>query len=325
MANWFRSVKKSIKKRQAKAQQAEDAAIGQAYDPLAHVLERHDGHVAAGSQPMLCLMAHFDPDGWIDPYVQYAIKQYADLGAEVVLVSTSPSLNPEHLAQVLPYVRMVVRRDNRGIDFGSWRTAMALIENWSYYERVLITNDSIYGPLFPLAPVFEAMASHPLWGMTDNWEMAFHVQSYFWVFQQPVLSSAAMQDFWHNFCFYQDKSRIIKHYEVGFTPYWIKQGVYPVAYAPYRQVRQQALAAQPDHPDRWLIERNIPLNQTHSFWDFLIEQRQFPFLKRDLLNTNVTKRQGIYRWDEVIEQAGSSYPIELIENHLKRFARKQAV
>jgi lipopolysaccharide biosynthesis protein len=320
-------IKQWLRRRQQQQAWQIDRHQGAAFDMRAAVRETHTGDIAPNSRATLCLLAHYDPDGWIDPYVQYAIRHYAeDLHAEVVLISTSPCLHPDHVQQVTPWVRQIVRRDNHGIDFGSWRTAMALVPDWqTAYQTVVLTNDSVYGPLFPVDPLFAQMQTHPVWGMTDSWQQAYHVQSYFWVFKQPILASQAMRDFWDGFCFYRDKRRIIAEYEVGFTQHWLTQHVVPAAVFPYRETRRLALQQQPPDPAHNTLAYNQPMNPTHALWDTLIMQQHYPFIKRDLLQTDLHQRYGAHQWEAVIQAAGSAYDTTLIEHHLMRNTRKLPV
>ena len=59
-------------------------------------------------------------------------------------------------------------------------------------------------------------------------------------------------------------------------------------------------------------------NPTHVFWDILIKDFKYPFIKRDLLKTNPADIRNFFSWIEVVKKTG--YNINLIEEHLKRIS-----
>jgi hypothetical protein len=64
-----------------------------------------------------------------------------------------------------------------------------------------------------------------------------------------------------------------------------------------------------------VIEGGGPLNPTHYFWDILIEDLDFPFIKRDLLQRNPVRIPGLIRWRDIIQR--QAYDVELISRHLR--------
>ena len=111
------------------------------------------------------LLAHYDRDGIIDPYVIAAAEEYRRFADKLVLVSVSAKVLPPDLYSV---VDEFVPRDNVGYDFGSWRAGLEAIGTVSDFDEIICVNDSVYGPLFDLAPAITSPRHRDadFWGMT---------------------------------------------------------------------------------------------------------------------------------------------------------------
>ena len=60
-------------------------------------------------------------------------------------------------------------------------------------------------------------AGWDFWGMTENWELCRHIQSYFLVFRRPVLASPALPTFFESVLPFRNKKNVILAYESGVT------------------------------------------------------------------------------------------------------------
>jgi lipopolysaccharide biosynthesis protein len=172
----------------------------------------------------VALFAHFDAEARVRPYILFHLEQLRDLGAETVFVSNA-ALPDAEVARVRPFVRSVHLRDNTGMDFGMWRHALEGLD-LAEWDEVILTNSSIIGPLFPLAPTFERMAQAPVdfWGMTESGELCRHIQSYFMVFRPEVFRSEAFRTFWDAVLPYKNRANVIFAYEFGLSRYLDEQG-----------------------------------------------------------------------------------------------------
>lgn len=115
----------------------------------------------------------------------------------------------------------VLIRDNVGYDFVSMKTALMGYRNTLMgYDEVVIANDSAYAPFGDFADVFLKMNADlriDFWGLTSNHEFIYHLQSYFLVFKNKVVSSEAFWSFWETVQPQDKKESIILNYEVGLT------------------------------------------------------------------------------------------------------------
>jgi hypothetical protein len=159
----------------------------------------------------------------------------------------------------------------------------------------IIVNDSIFGPLQDITTTLERcdFAEADVWGMTDSYDVRYHLQSYFLIFGPAALASDCFRDFWKRVRYIGQKRSAVLLYEVGLSKALLKSGLRVKALFPYSQlvdaVLEQAMAGRPDgHAlgadffDMLLqkVNSGVPLNPTHYFWEYLITSLGFPFLKR---------------------------------------------
>ena len=232
---------------------------------------------------------------------------------EILFVSNSPVSKQDcyRLYEQVPNCK-IFERENKGNDFGAWGWALKNNLIPEDTDHLLLTNDSIFGPLFPLEPLFDSMDSNTsidFWGLTDNYQGGWHLQSYFLYCKKEVFTSHAFvkvitQDFSET-----NKLQIIKTGEIQWTKSLIDSGFVGIAYIPYKDL-------VPDF-EEWDAK-----NPTHFFWDTLIEEFNFPFVKKELVLQNPENIQSVARLFQLIETT-SSYPLnnikQSISDYLDRF------
>lgn len=280
------------------------------------VLRRTDGAVAAGSRDTLCVFAHYDRDGIVDDYVVYYLSKLHGIGCEIVFVTTAGELAKEEIDKIRPYCSKVLERENFGHDFGSWKAGLESVANLKAYDRVIIANDSVYGPIQSLEAVFEKMSGSgaDFWGITDSPRYAHHLQSYFVAFERHVVESEAFAKFWQSYSHYKHKNIVVLVGEVGLSRALTRAGFRFAALCPWKDVR---LTHQVRHriSSAQLAWKS---NSSHWFWDTLVVDFGCPFLKVQLLRDNPKKISSVDRWIDIISQ-NTDYDTNLIEDHLSRF------
>lgn len=286
----------------------------------AAILRNIEGNAKPSSTRTLCVFAHFDRDGVIDDYVVNYVSALAGLGCEIVFVSTAPTLNDDMVERVLPYCRRILWRENIGYDFGSWRDGLASCGNLSGYDRIVVANDSVYGPLSDLGEVFDAMAVRgaPAWGITDSLRYGRHLQSYFMVFERPVVESEVFRGFWRDLPDYRHKHVVILKCELGLSRKLSKAGFRLDALCDYRSIAASLPGAARNASG--LQMPGAPVNATHWAWRTLIEDYGCPFVKVQLLRDNPKRMADVGQWQGVIG-AVSDYDTGLISRHLARVQR----
>jgi lipopolysaccharide biosynthesis protein len=264
----------------------------------------------------LCLFASYNFTDEIAAYVLYYLSELKKEGFTIAFVTTS-RLTDASMGKLKSFCELIVERENRGIDFGSWQVGLQIC-NWARNcKEVLIVNDSVFGPLHDLGPIISAMNKRfDIWGMTDSYEVNYHIQSYFLYFNEQVIKSQTWLDFWQRMDFTGlSKWDIIVKYEVGLSQTFFKAGFRLGAYAQIETINQSIGAADKE------------INASVVYWKMLIEKFDFPFFKREILIKPFIYRaywpqKGIYintsNWHRVIEQE-TAYPITLIEDFLQAY------
>lgn len=160
-------------------------------------------------------MAHYDPTGEVGPHVRRQVEALTSWFDDVVVVSTA-DLADESRRWLRARIRLI-ERDNEGYDFYSYKVGLDSSALASY-DEVAICNDT-YVLLRDYASIFASMATRDadFWGLTLSRELKAHVQSFFVVFRQSALRSAAFAGFWDAMVPISARRRVIRRYEIGLS------------------------------------------------------------------------------------------------------------
>lgn len=236
----------------------------------------------------LGILAHYDHQNEIKPYVRYFLRALRPHCERLVLVSTS-KLGPETLETLDEICNQTELRENVGFDFGMWQHALART-SFADFDEILLTNSSVFGPLWPLSRVFDRMANEDcdFWGITDNYELHWHLQSYFLCFRKKVLESEVFAKFWSGLLPYRDKWQTIMSYELGLSQLLLEANLRAKALVPCASIF-------PKGPLRHLF-RHKRRNPTCRH-PLRVVRGGSPFVKVELLRDNPegVGLDGIYR------------------------------
>ncbi|MBD1194993.1 rhamnan synthesis F family protein [Vulcanococcus sp. Clear-D1] len=282
---------------------------GEAVQPIGRVREqllyswRDPLYRPKPSRPLL-VFAQFSEDGRLRgdllPLLQ-AYRAHADL----IFVGATPALlqQPRAMRQLQRLCSIVLIRRNEGYDFGSWMSALRFCaDDLPNCRELILTNDSFYGPVLPLEPLFQRLQSckADVVGLTDNLLYQPHLQSAFMVYRHPVIQSEAFTNFWENLQVWPTKRDLVKQCEVGLPVHLHKSGF--------------TLAS--------LYSQNANGNILHFDWRQLIEEQGFPFIKVSLLRDNPTG-QDISDWHQVVRRHNPDLACKIQEHLVYHAAQDQ--
>ncbi len=274
---------------------------------------------------------HYDREGVIHAYVIKQLEALMDAGFRTTFVSNSPKFPITNVAEIAPLCRQILWRCNVGYDFGGYKDGLAAIGDLENVDRLLLMNDSVYGPFYQLGEILAGIDPQQtdVWGITDSWQHHYHVQSYFVLFLGNALRSPAFQRFWRRLPYVNWKTWIIYQSEIRLTQVLTRQKLRVRVLAPYYEVAKITLERLKQRPtdlspvhlqflDRLeeLLIRGVPLNSSHIFWETLLTDFGCPFLKREAIVINPVELPFIWRWDDVIARV-SRYDPDLIRRHLQ--------
>jgi lipopolysaccharide biosynthesis protein len=297
-------------------------------DALGFVCETHQElplQPPTGRRTLL-LFAHFDPQGVVDPYVVYYLEALHRLGATIVFVSGSPSLTPESVAPIRSLCAGIYTRHTLSLDFGSWHLAWWILRErgWSLdqFDRFVITNDSVYGPLFPIEEMWGSFHEADMYGAIENTEQKPHVQSFFLAWDLNSRTRPFLNDEWNGFQYVVDKLLLIRRYEVGLSTRAREAGL---SIKPFLSVNTIKATSErlPAHQWSQRLSWPRPPNTTIYFCDVLIEHLRFPFLKTSLPRYNAPWQDSIPQLRDFIENH-TAYPYELIQSNVDRLGLGEA-
>jgi hypothetical protein len=245
------------------------------------------------------LIAHWDPQKIIDPYVSYYAQELKKIGYFVVLCSANAVLGESAEAECFD---AIVHRRNEGYDFASWKAAFEAFPSLFEANEILLTNDSIFGPIGDISVLYESMRpiECDFWGITGSEELRrLHLQSYFLVLYKKTVSHPVFIEFLESVG-YSNKYEDSVAYEVAFTGILASKGL------------RCAARFSPDA----FITKNI--NPTIIAWKHLLNTGSFPFVKRRLLNAYLST----FVSDFLPQLSAKGYPTDLIFNYAKRINLK---
>lgn len=256
-----------------------------------------------------CLFAHFDKDNKVADYVLHYLAEIKRLGFFVVFISASQIGEPE-LARVRGRCDDIILRGNAGLDFGSWSEGFAKHRH-AIGGRLLLANDSVYGPIGSLAAALERLKATPadFYGMVESLEPSPHLQSWFLLFEPWVVASDEFASMLSQPFSRMSKREIIRHGEIALSRRLAAAGF-----------RYEALFRNERSA---LMNPRYAANPMLLFWRELLVAERVPFLKVELLRDNpirVEDAATVLRAADSVDPSFSS----LIGPHLARTARPQS-
>lgn len=255
------------------------------------VLVRDPGPLAG---KRVALMASWDPDGLLDPYVRHYIAHLQELGFVVVLATERPlDLSPEG-APGMP--DGVTRRDCTGYDFTSWKAAFELLPQLYEASELLLCNDSVFAPVGTLRPLFGGMEGIlcDFWGLAESIQHKPHLPSYFIMLRRRALDSRALRDFFARV----DTNPAARHaigHELNFSLWLARNGLIPGSALP------QAV-------------HGLTESLAHHAWRPCL-LAGLPLLKRNLLADNPLG-QDLRAAPQTLRELG--YPLDLLQAYFER-------
>jgi hypothetical protein len=231
----------------------------------------------------IALMVAHAPGGRVKANVPIYCAALCRAGMKVVLIAASdqPFAADSTLTKA---IAGGFARDNRGYDFAAWAHVLKVAPELWRAGTLFLINDSVIGPLSQrrfddlLHRVTESPAD--LVGATENFEIQWHLQSYFLAFKPRSLASKALRAFFDRVRILPDKQAVILTYEVPLT----------------RLLTEAGLVCAPAYPSR------DGVNQTVVHWRALINDG-FPFVKTVVLR-GLNPHWDITGWRETLASTG---------------------
>lgn len=232
--------------------------------------------------------AHYDKGGLVQDYVLYCLSCLKEISDEIIFVSDG-ILASQEKDKLTNIVSLCIDKQHGEYDFGSYKRAFFALSDVEQYDEIIFVNDSCYGPLYSLPPIFEKMQQYDFWGITQHSDHQQHLQSYFLVFSRKVFTDPRFFE-WVKGIKKEDSVRdVILNYEVTFTPYLAALGFSWDSYI-HIDVKYDPLCYW-----KILVNAGCPLIKTRLFKEYYYAQ------------------EALIGWKHCLRKTG--YPLELIDSH----------
>lgn len=171
----------------------------------------------------VAVLAEFSGEDRVRPWALVMAGALAAAGYPCLLVCSREVGRPVTAPAFPPAGVAVVSRANVNYDFGAWAAALDAYPALAEAAHVLLTNDSIIGPLPPDSYGLRATLDRgeasgaQVWSVTRGVTGAEHLQSYFLTFNEGALHLPPVRDFFRTLPRTTDRIALVRTYEHGLT------------------------------------------------------------------------------------------------------------
>jgi len=252
---------------------------------------------------MLTVMAGFFNGVSVPESTVYWVDALRPFSQRMVLVfdNPPPTIWPEHW---LTDSDISIFCEPHGeYDFGSYKRGMAAARAAGWLgstTHLLLTNDSVIGPLSPLAPVLACMQANDdeAWGLTQSDQITPHLQSYFLVLGKKVFEHQDVQAFFDSVQRQKTRHAVIEEYELGFSRVLLAAGLSLNAWLMAEDCLDPRNGDRMGNPTSFpcaMVERGVPVIKTKALRDFEANKDSFSLTTKILAQRNPELWQAVWR------------------------------
>jgi O-antigen biosynthesis protein len=230
----------------------------------------------------IAIFAFYDNEGLIPAYTQYYLEKLAEVVDMIVFVSDCDVASAE-LEKISNSTSVQIVGRHEEYDFGSYKRGLRYIKDHgllAQFDQVVLCNDSCVGPVRGFQDVFGEMEkkSVDFWGITDNDEYEYHIQSYFICLSRTVAESRTFSEFMDGVRRENSVRDVVLNYEVKLTGILRAAGFSCATLVPQRLFRETN--SEP-------VERHLLL------YPRLLLDRKSPFVKVKALKFATHNTDGV--------------------------------
>lgn len=230
----------------------------------------------------IAIYVHYEKNGKVLDYERFFISELLKDFSKVIVVSNGEI--DEHAMTDLNNVE-IIKRENRGFDFGAWKDV--IVERYESeiinYDQLLITNNSVYGPIGSFSEMISEMDSRDcdFWGINrhpandcciiknDNNTRCFeHLQSYWLVFRGRLLHSEDFITYWRELPELDTFKKAVGYGEVRLTHYFEQLGYKSDSFADFEKYSSLTDMNPCFFTYEQVREDRIPVIKRKYFYDY---------------------------------------------------------
>ena len=304
--------------------------------PKTAPLRIEDGVEPSPDATRIALYVHYSATGQVSEMVRCQLGLLRQFGFAIVFISMAEHIPAVDWQAVRGFCALVVQRENFGRDFGAWHDLMPEVRcRWPQPDEMMLANDSVLGPIYPLTPVIEAMRSggDGLFGLTESLQGGPHLQSYLLLGR----GAAVVQDlmgFLQRLHVSHSKWLLVQRGEIRLARWMRERGHRVAAVFGYHRLAEAAVADPAERRrltgssarlrdlERLPAEQasallhEWPLNPTQHLWHVLATKFGDPFVKTELVLRNPGRLPGVETWPAVVPP-DSPCPLPMLRAHLE--------
>jgi hypothetical protein len=308
--------------------------------PVAEPPRMEEGVRPALGATRIALYVHYSATGQISEMVRHQLAQFGRCGFAIVFISMAASIPEDDWQAARGLCALVVRRENFGRDFGAWHDLMPEVHRrWPRPSELMLANDSVLGPIHPMAPVIETMRAggEGLFGLTESPQGGPHLQSYL-LLACGKTAVADLMGFLEKMYVSHSKWLLVQMGEIRLARWMHRRGHRVAAVFGYDRLVQAAVAdpaerrrltgsgAKMRNLDRLPADQaaallhDWPLNPTQHLWHVLATKFGSPFVKTELVLRNPGRLPDVEAWPAVVPP-DSPCPLPMLQAHLATMTR----
>lgn len=184
----------------------------------------------------LAIYFFYDRDGIVDDYIPYMLDDLKKNVSEICVVCNG-KLDDAGRKKFETYTDNIIVRDNVGFDVWAYKEALNSYgwKKLESYDEVVLMNFTMMGPVYPLADMFQTMASKDLdfWGITQFYKtddnpfptlkmdyIPDHIQSHFIAVRNSLLSQKDFREYWDKMPMITGYLDSVSRHEARFTKHF---------------------------------------------------------------------------------------------------------
>lgn len=188
----------------------------------------------------VAIFASYNKKGIIATYVVHFLKELKKEVNDIIFVADN-EVSPDEEDKIKDIVTYSLCERHACYDFGSYRRGYEWADENGLLkdaDELIFCNDSCYGPVYPFREVFLKMETMDcdFWGMTESYQIRYHLQSYFLVFRRNVFSSDSFRSFVSSFEKQKNFWEYVKKYETTFAEHLLSSGFRCASFCSYDSV-----------------------------------------------------------------------------------------
>ena len=177
----------------------------------------------------VAIVAGYDSNGIIKEYTMYYLKKLSESFDTIILIMDNQYAEQD-LNKFENIVDLIIFKRHGRFDFGSWHIGITYLKEnhlWKKVNRLLLTNDSCYGPVYNLNNIIKEMNGRPsdFWGLLDSKDRGkYHILSFFMMFKERIIRDKCFEKFFERLPAEMTWDEAVYNGELKITEYLINNG-----------------------------------------------------------------------------------------------------